>query len=103
MSDYPLEDVLVACPMPMALARPLNKAWTMLIERGRLLFNHPSENEPSRPSADSGDGLLAYLTGLVSRGGKGTEGISLLGIKKYGQVAHAHSLFCISSGEYTEP
>ena len=30
------------------------------------------------PSADSGEGLLAYLTGLVSWGAKGTEGISLL-------------------------
>ena len=75
----------------------------MLTDRGCLLFNCPSENKPSRTSADSGEVLLAYLTGLVSRGGKGTEGVYLLGIEESGRVAHAHSLFCVSAGYYAKP
>ena len=103
MSPSYLEEVLVACPVPKALARALYKAWKFTTERGRLLFNRLYENKPSRPSADSGESLLAYLTGLVSQGEKVTKGISILGIEKSGQVAHAHSLFCVSAGDYAEP
>ena len=38
----------------------------------------------------------------MSRGAKDTEGISLLGIKDYGLVAHTHSLFCVSAGDYAK-
>ena len=50
-----------------------------------------------------GEGLLAYLTGLVSRGGKGTKGIYLLGIKESGQVDYAHILLCVSAEDQSEP
>ena len=65
-------------------------------------MNRPSEGDLIGASANLSKGLLAYLTGLVSRGAKGTEGISLLGIEESGQVAHVHSLFCVSAGDYTE-
>ena len=80
MSASSLEEFLVACPVPKALVGALNKAWTLLTERGRLSFNCLSNGETFRPSADSGEGLLACLTGLVSQGAKVAEGISLLGI-----------------------
>ena len=81
MKTSSLEDVLVAYPIPKALTAALDKAWTSPTERGRLPFNHPSRGETFRPSSESGEGLLAYLTGLVSRGARVTEGISLLGIE----------------------
>ena len=62
-----LEDVLVACPVPKALTAAFDKAWTSPMERGRLPFNHPSKGETLRSSSESGEDLLAYLTGLVSR------------------------------------
>ena len=98
-----LEEVLVACPVPKALARALNKAWTLPAERGHLILNCPSEGDPTGASADLGEGLPAYLTGLMSQGVNCTEGISLLGIEESGRVAHAHSLFCVSAGNYAEP
>ena len=61
-----LEEVLVACTVPKALTAALDKAWTSPTERGRLLFNRPSEGKTFRPSSQSGEGLLSYLTGLVS-------------------------------------
>ena len=67
--------------MPKALTGALDKAWTLSTERGCLPFNHPSDGKNFRPSAESGEGLLAYLTYLVSQGAKVTEGISLLIIK----------------------
>ena len=72
----------MACPMPKALAEALGKAWTLSTEQGRLPFNHPSDGKTFRPSAESGEGLLTYLTYLVSQGEKVTEGISLLIIKE---------------------
>ena len=93
-----LEDVLVACPIPKALTTALDN-----MERGRLPFNGPSEGETSRPSSESGEDLLAYLTGLVSRGARGTDCISLLGIKASGKVIHIHSLFCVCAGDYNKP
>ena len=103
MSTSSLEEVLVACPVPKALTAALDKAWTSPTERGRLPFNRLSEGETFRPSPKSGEGLLAYLTGLVSRGARGTESISLLGIETSGKVIHVHSLFCISAGDYAKP
>ena len=84
-----LEVVLVACPVPKALTAALDKAWTSPTERGRPPFNRPSEGETFRPSYDSGEILLAYLTGLVSRGARGTKSISLLRIEASGKVIHA--------------
>ena len=55
---------------------------------------------PTRASADTGKGFLVYLTGIVSWGGKANKAISLLGVEESGQVAHAHSLFCVSAGDY---
>ena len=66
-------------------------------------MNRLSEGYPTGASVNSSKGLLTYLTGIVSRGEKGTKGISLLGVKESGKVAHAHSLFCISAGDYAEP
>ena len=63
-----LEDVLVACRVPKALTAALNKAWTSPMERGCLPFNRPSEGETFSPSSDSGEDLLAYLTGLAVEG-----------------------------------
>ena len=102
MSTSSLEEVLVACPVPKALTAALDKDWTSSTERGRLPFNRPSEGETFRPSSESGEGLLAYLTGLVSRGERGTKSISLLGIKASGKGIHVHSLFCISAGDYAK-
>ena len=98
-----LEVVLVACPVPKALTAALDKAWTSPTERGRPPFNRPSEGETFRPSYDSGEILLAYLTGLVSRGARGTKSISLLRIEASGKVIHAHSLLYVSTGDYSEP
>ena len=78
MLTSPLEDIMVACPIPKALTTALDKAWTSPTERGRLPFNRPSEGETFRTSSKSGEGLLAYLTVLVSRGARGAESISLL-------------------------
>ena len=103
MTDSSLEEVLVVCPITKALEWALDKACLLSLERDRLPFNHPSQDEPSRPSADLSEGLLTYLTSLVSQGEKGTDGISLLGIEEYGRVAHAHSMFCDSAGDYSEP
>ena len=47
---------------------------------------------PHASYLEEGEGLLAYLTGIVSRGGKGTVGISLLGVEEYGRVSQAHIL-----------
>ena len=66
-------------------------------------MNFLSEGDPTGASANSGKGLLAYLTGLVSWGAKGTKGISLIGVEESGRVAHSHSLFYVSVGDYTEP
>ena len=99
MSTAFLEEVLLACPIPKPLTAALDKAWTSPTKRGRLPFNRPSEGETFRPSPESSQGLLAYLTGLVSRGARGTESISLLGIEASGKVIHIHSLFCISVGD----
>ena len=33
--------------MPKALVRALEKAWTLLTEKDRLLFNFPSEGKPT--------------------------------------------------------
>ena len=60
-----LEEVMVACPVPKALARVLDKAWELLTDKSCLLFNRPFEGKPTRPSANSGEGLLAYPTGIV--------------------------------------
>ena len=76
MSASSLKEVLVACPMPKALAGSLEKVWILPTEQVRLLLNYPYENEPSRPSAGLGEGLLTYLTGLVSRREKGIKGYS---------------------------
>ena len=103
MSTSSLEEVLVACPVPKALTGAFNKAWTSPTDRGRLPFNRPYEGETFRPSPESGEGLLAYLTGLVSRGARVTERISLLGIEASGKVIHVHSLFCVSARDYAEP
>ena len=91
-----LEDVLVACPIPKALTAALDKAWTSPTERGRLPFNQPSEGETFRPSSESGEDLLAYLTILVSRRARCTESFYLLGVEASGKVIHAHSMFCVS-------
>ena len=103
MSTSSLEEVMVACPVLKSLAAALDKAWTSHTERGGLPFNRPSEGETFRPSSESGEGLLAYLAGLVIQGARGTESISLLGIKASGKVIHVHSLFCISAGDYAKP
>ena len=103
LHTFSLEEVLAVLPMPKFLARAFNKAWNLPAERGRLLLNFLSEGDPTGASADSGKGLLAYLTGLVSRGGKVTKEISFLGIEGSGIVAHSHSLFCVSAGDYAEP
>ena len=103
MSASSLEEVLVACPVPKALAAALDKAWTSPTEQGLPPFNFPSEGETFRPSTKSDEGLLAHLTGLGSWGARGTESISLLGIESSGEVVHTHSLFCISAGDYAEP
>ena len=103
MSASSLEEVLVACPVPKALAAALDKAWTSPTEQGLPPFNFPSEGETFRPSPKSDEGLLAHLTGLGSRGARGTESISLLGIEASGEVVHTHSLFCVSAGDYAEP
>ena len=66
MSTSSLEEILVTCPVPKVLTAALNKAYTSLMVRGRLPFNCPSEGENFRPPPESGEGLLAYLTGLVS-------------------------------------
>ena len=95
-----LEEVLVVFLVPTALAGALDKAWKLKTEQGRLLCNCPFENKPSRPSANLGKDLMAYLTDIVSQGEKGTKGIYLLGTEESGQVAHAHSLFCVLAGEY---
>ena len=78
--DSSLKEVLVARPVPKALDGALNKVWMLPDERGCLLLNHPSEGDPNEASANSDEGLLAYLKGLVSREAKGTKGISLLGV-----------------------
>ena len=39
----------------------------------------------------------------MSWGEKGTESISLLGIKESGEVVHTHSLFYVSAGDYAKP
>ena len=39
----------------------------------------------------------------MSRGAKGTESISLLGIEASGEVVHTQSLFFISVGDYAKP
>ena len=88
-----LEEELVACPMPKALDGSLDKAWMLPAEQGRLLLNLLYKEDPTGASSNTGEGLLAYLTGLMSQGTKVTEGIYLLGIKEYGQVSHTHSLF----------
>ena len=98
-----LEEVLVACPIQKALTTDLDKAWTSPTERGHLPFNCPSEGKTFRTSSKLGEDLLAYLTGLVSRGARGTESISLLGIEALGKVIHAHSLFYVSTGDYAKP
>ena len=98
-----LEEVMVARPMPKVLSGALDRAWTFLAEQGRLLLNRPSEGDPIGASADSGDVLLAYLADLVSREAKGTKGISLLGLEESRRVAHAHSTFWVSTGDYAEP
>ena len=103
MSDFSLEEVLVACPIPKALTAALDKAWTSPTERGLLPFNCPSEGETLRPSPESGEGLLAYLTRLVSRGAKGTKLIPFLGIEASGEMVHTHSLFYVSAGDYATP
>ena len=90
-------------PISKSLAGALDKAWTFPDERGRQILNHPSKGDLTGASDKSGEGLLAYLTGLVSRGAKGTKGIPPLGLEESGQVAHAHSLFCASAGGYAEP
>ena len=78
--DSSLKEVLVARPVPKALDGALNKVWMLPDERGCLLLNHPSEGDPNEASANSDEGLLAYLKGLVSLEAKGTKGISLLGV-----------------------
>ena len=93
----------MARPVPKALSGALDRARTLQPERGCLLLNLPSEGDPIGASTNLSKGLLAYLTGLVSRGAKGTEGISLLGIEESGRVAHVHSLFCVSAEDYAEP
>ena len=98
-----LEDVLVACPIPKALTTTLDKAWTSPTERGRLPFNRPSEGKNFMPSSESGEDLLAYLTGFGSQGSRGTESISLLGIEASGKVIHTHSLFCFSEETMPNP
>ena len=75
----------------------------LLAEQVPLLLNRPSEGDPIGASADSGDVLLAYLADLVSREAKGTKGISLLGLEESRRVAHAHSTFWVSTGDYAEP
>ena len=88
-----LDKVLVARPMPKSLSQALNKLWMLTAERDRLLLNRLSKGGPIGASTNTGEGLLAYLTGLVSRGGKVTLGISILGVEEYGRVLHSHSLF----------
>ena len=88
--------------MTKALSGALDREWALPPNRGRLLLNHPSKGDPTGASANPGEGLLDYLTGLVSRGTEGTKGIYLLDVEEYGQVAHAHSIFCVSAGDYTE-
>ena len=102
MSTSSLEEVLVAWPVPKALTAALDKSWTSPTERDRLPFNRPSEGKTFRPSPKSSEGLLAYLTGLVSQGARGTESISLLGIEVSGKVIHIHSLLCVSAVDYDE-
>ena len=79
--------------MPKSLSQALNKVWMLTAERDRLLLNRLSKGGPIGASTNTGEGLLAYLTGLVSRGGKVTLGISILGVEEYGRVLHSHSLF----------
>ena len=55
--------------------------WTLTAERGRLILNFPPVGDPIRASTESGEGLFAYLTSLVSQEAKGTKGIYLLGIE----------------------
>ena len=98
-----LEEVLVDRPVPKDLSRSPNRAWNLMPKQGCLLLNLPSEGDPTGASANSDDVLLAYLTGIVSWGSKGTEGISLLGVEESRQVVHAHSLFCVSARDYAEP
>ena len=95
-----LEEVLVARPVPKSLSGVLDEAWTLLAEQGCILLNRPSEGYPTCYSANTGEGLLTYLTGIVSCGSKYNKGISFLGIEESGQVTHAHSLFCVSAGDY---
>ena len=59
----------MARPVLKALAGELDKAWTLPADRGRLLLNRLSEGGPTGASADSSEGLLTCLTGLVSWGG----------------------------------
>ena len=66
-------------------------------------MNILSEGDPTGASSNTGEGLLYYLTGLVSWEEKGTKGISLLGIDESRQLLHAHILFCILAGDYAEP
>ena len=76
-----LEKVMMALPMPKALSGALNRLWMLPAERGLLLLNLPSKGGPTGASANLGEGLLTYLTGLMSRGAKETKGISLLGVE----------------------
>ena len=98
-----LDEVLMSHSMLNALARSLDKAWRLPLEQGRILLNHPYEGDPTGASVDTGKGLLTFLTGFVSHGEKVTKGNSLIGTKNSGQVMHAHSIFCMSSGNYIEP
>ena len=66
--------------MPKAMYGALDKVWTLPAKRGRILLNRLSKGGPTGSFTDTGEGLLTILTGLVSRGVKGTKGISLIGI-----------------------
>ena len=89
----------MARPMPKSLDGALDKAWMLPAERGRILLNRPSEEDTTGASVDMGEGLIIYLTGIVSHGTKDVKRISLIGIEESGRVMHSHSLFCMSVGD----
>ena len=102
-SHASLADVLDARPMSKDLAVALDKAWTTLADRGIIRTNLPTKGDPTGDAAETGTGLLTYLTAIMSCGSKGTKVISLLGVKESSLVTHIHSLFCVSAGNYADP
>ena len=61
-----LEEILVDRPMPKALDGALDKAWKLPVKRGHILLNRLSEGDSTGDSAYTGEGILSYLTGLIS-------------------------------------